>query len=120
LAVDVYSGGFSDGGISGEEVVLGGVVLGSPALPPGVVAVSPAPGVAASVPAAGSVAAAGLSSRWPHAANRAAAANKGMMILVLMVDPQVNQRSISAGVAGFATCASNPASSDLRTSSGCA
>jgi hypothetical protein len=94
LAVDDYSGGFSDGGVSGEEVVLGGVVLGSPALPPGVVAVSPAPGVAASVPAAGSLAAAGsvvaagLSSRWPHAANRAAAANKGMTILVLMAAPE--------------------------------
>ena len=41
-------GGCSDPGASGVLVVLGGVVLGSPALPPGVVDVSPAPVVAVS------------------------------------------------------------------------
>ena len=42
------AGGASEGDASGVLVVLGGVVLGSPALPPGVVAVSPAPVVAVS------------------------------------------------------------------------
>lgn len=67
----------------GEVVVLGGVVLGSPAFPPGVVAVSPAPEGVVVVESLG-VAVLSLESRGPQAASSAVAAHSGIRILAFM------------------------------------
>jgi hypothetical protein len=73
------------GPASGVEVVLGGVVLGSPALPPGVVAVSPAPGVVPAESVAVDVSFG--SSRLPQAASSAAAAQMGIRNFVPIKAP---------------------------------
>jgi hypothetical protein len=84
----LLGGGGSDGGgasagVSGEVVVLGGVVLGSPEFPPGVVDVSPAPEGVVVVESLGVV---GWSaeSRGPQAASSAVAAQRGMRSLGVM------------------------------------
>jgi hypothetical protein len=82
----VSLGGGVSAGVSGDVVVLGGVVLGSPEFPPGVVAVSPAPGAVVVVSDGGGVSV--LGSRGPQAANIAAAAQSGIRTLVLMGTPE--------------------------------
>jgi len=89
-AVSLGGGGVS-AGVSGEVVVLGGVVLGSPELPPGVVAVSPAPGAGVVVSAGGGVSV--LGSRGPQAANNTVAAQSGIINLVLMGTPESGGRA---------------------------
>lgn len=76
-------------GVSGEVVVLGGVVLGSPAFPPGVVAVSPAP-AGGGVESAGALLA---GSRGPQAASNPAATHMGMSSFELMSTPEVSRRT---------------------------
>jgi hypothetical protein len=82
----VSLGGGTSAGVSGDGVVLGGVVLGSPAFPLGVVEVSPAPGVV--VVSAGGGGASVFGSRGPQAASSAAAAQSGISNLVLMGTPE--------------------------------
>jgi hypothetical protein len=76
-------GGGASAGVSGEVVVLGGVVLGSPEFPPGVVAVSPAPEGVVVVESLG-VVGCSAASRGPQAASSAAAAQRGMRSLGVM------------------------------------
>ena len=79
----VSLGGGVSVGVSGDVVVLGGVVLGSPEFPPGVVAVSPAPGAGVVVSDGG-----GDSAFGPQALSSAVATASGNRNLVLMDAPE--------------------------------
>ena len=96
----------SEGGVVES---LGGVVLGSPALPPGVVEVSPVPGacsdsaVAAPVPLAPSLVVPDCpSSRAPQAERSAAAATMGNRMYLFMARSyaQLSLRTVSEAADG--------------------